>query len=78
MNRDVEQNGVLKTCEELGIGFVPWGPLGQGYGRPPQADLRQTALDRGCTIPAQDQRDDRLRSFVPELLSQITNARLNR
>jgi len=31
MNRDVEQNGVLKTCEELGIGFVPWGPMGQGY-----------------------------------------------
>jgi aryl-alcohol dehydrogenase-like predicted oxidoreductase len=31
MNRDVEQNGVLKICEELGIGFVPWGPMGQGY-----------------------------------------------
>ena len=31
MNREVEQNGVLKTCEELGIGFVPWGPVGQGY-----------------------------------------------
>jgi aryl-alcohol dehydrogenase-like predicted oxidoreductase len=31
MNRDVEQNGVLKTCEDLGIGFVPWGPMGQGY-----------------------------------------------
>lgn len=22
---------VLKTCEELGIGFVPWAPLGMGY-----------------------------------------------
>jgi aryl-alcohol dehydrogenase-like predicted oxidoreductase len=22
---------VLPTCEELGIGFVPWSPLGQGY-----------------------------------------------
>lgn len=31
MERDVEQNGVLKTCEELGIGFVPWGPVGMGY-----------------------------------------------
>ena len=31
MNKDVEQNGVLKTCGELGIGFVPWGPVGQGY-----------------------------------------------
>jgi aryl-alcohol dehydrogenase-like predicted oxidoreductase len=31
MTRDVEQNGVLKACEELGIGFVPWGPVGMGY-----------------------------------------------
>jgi len=31
MTRDVERNGVLKTCEELGIGFVPWGPVGLGY-----------------------------------------------
>jgi len=31
MERDPEHNGVLKTCEELGIGFVPWGPVGMGY-----------------------------------------------
>ena len=31
MNRDPERNGVLQTCEELGIGFVPWGPVGMGY-----------------------------------------------
>lgn len=31
LERDVETNGVLKTCEELGIGFVPWGPVGMGY-----------------------------------------------
>jgi aryl-alcohol dehydrogenase-like predicted oxidoreductase len=29
--RDPEQNGVLATCEELGIGFVPWAPLGMGF-----------------------------------------------
>ena len=29
--RDPERNGVLDTCEELGIGFVPWGPVGLGY-----------------------------------------------
>jgi aryl-alcohol dehydrogenase-like predicted oxidoreductase len=29
--RDPERNGVLSTCEELGIGFVPWAPLGEGY-----------------------------------------------
>jgi aryl-alcohol dehydrogenase-like predicted oxidoreductase len=30
MNRDPERDGVLATCEELGIGFVPWGPIGMG------------------------------------------------
>jgi aryl-alcohol dehydrogenase-like predicted oxidoreductase len=28
--RDAEPE-VLPTCEELGIGFVPWSPLGQGF-----------------------------------------------
>jgi pyridoxine 4-dehydrogenase len=28
--RDPEQNGVLETCRELGIGFVPFSPLGRG------------------------------------------------
>ncbi len=31
MQRDPEKNGVLASCEELGIGFVPWGLVGQGY-----------------------------------------------
>lgn len=54
MERDVEKNGVLQICEELGIGFVPWGPVGMGYltGRmdadtklDPKTDLR-TTFDR--------------------------------
>ncbi|MBB4009708.1 aldo/keto reductase [Allorhizobium taibaishanense] len=28
--RDPEENGVLDTCRELGIGFVPFSPLGRG------------------------------------------------
>jgi aryl-alcohol dehydrogenase-like predicted oxidoreductase len=28
--RDPEAE-VLPTCEQLGIGFVPWSPLGQGF-----------------------------------------------
>jgi aryl-alcohol dehydrogenase-like predicted oxidoreductase len=31
IERSPEHNGVLEACEELGIGFVPWGPLGQGF-----------------------------------------------
>ena len=29
--RDVESNGVLNACSELGIGFVPYSPLGRGF-----------------------------------------------
>lgn len=51
MERGVEKNGVLAACEELGIGFVPWGPVGMGYltGRmdgsaklDPNTDIRTT------------------------------------
>src|ERR1700734_449464 len=51
MNRDPEENGLLATCEELGIGFVPWGPIGMGVLTQaldpdtkfdPKSDLRST------------------------------------
>jgi len=29
--RDPENNGILDTCEELGIGLVPYSPLGRGF-----------------------------------------------
>ena len=29
--RDPERNDVLATCERLGIGFVPYSPLGRGF-----------------------------------------------
>ena len=31
MHRNVEFSGVLKTCRELGIGFVPYSPLNRGF-----------------------------------------------
>jgi len=31
VERAPERNGVLDVCEELGIGFVPWGPLGMAF-----------------------------------------------
>lgn len=53
IERSPERNGVLQACEQLGIGFVPWGPLGQGFlpgkmaidvqaGFNPKNDLRAT------------------------------------
>lgn len=31
MHRAVEDNGVLETCRELGIGFVPYSPINRGF-----------------------------------------------
>ena len=55
--RDVEQNGVLATCEELGIGFVPWAPLGSGF--------LTGAIDPKTTFDAKDFRANAPR-FTPE------------
>ena len=30
-SRDVERDGILAACRELGIGFVPYSPLGRGF-----------------------------------------------
>lgn len=48
----VAENEILATCEELGIGFVPWGPTGRAY----LADRfneysRFAAEDRRATVP---------------------------
>ena len=55
--RDVEQNGVLAACEDLGIGFVPWGPLGAGF--------LTGKIDATTTFDAQDFRNAAPR-FTPE------------
>ena len=55
--RDVEHNGVLATCEELGIGFVPWAPLGAGF--------LTGAIDAKTTFDAKDFRT-RAPRFTPE------------
>jgi aryl-alcohol dehydrogenase-like predicted oxidoreductase len=76
MERDPEQNGVLKTCEELGIGFVPWGPVGMGYltGKvdtrtkfDPKLDLR-SGFDRfsGANLAANMPIVDLLRRFAQQ------------
>jgi aryl-alcohol dehydrogenase-like predicted oxidoreductase len=45
LERSPEHNGVLQACEELGIGFVPWGPLGQSF-LPGKMDVNaQSTLD---------------------------------
>jgi aryl-alcohol dehydrogenase-like predicted oxidoreductase len=57
--RDPEHE-VLPTCEELGIGFVPWSPLGMGY--------LTGKLTPSTTFPAGDLRGMFPR-FTPEAMS---------
>jgi aryl-alcohol dehydrogenase-like predicted oxidoreductase len=72
--RDPEQE-VLSTCEELGIGFVPWSPLGMGYltGKvttfttfDPTADLRSSASFPRFTTEA-----IRANKVIVELLERV-------
>jgi aryl-alcohol dehydrogenase-like predicted oxidoreductase len=61
MERSVENNGVLQACEELGIGFVPWGPLGQGF------------LPGKLSLDAQARFDDKtdLRKTFPRFSAEV-------
>ena len=61
MNRDPERNGVLQACEELGIGFVPWGPLGMGY--------LAGKLDAGSTLDPKTDLRAGFDRFTPENLA---------
>jgi aryl-alcohol dehydrogenase-like predicted oxidoreductase len=79
MERGVERNGVLQACEALGIGFVPWGPLGMGYltGKidarttlDPKTDLR-SGFDR---FSAQNLRANRAVVDVLRQFAQKKNA----
>lgn len=59
----VPEHGILSTCEELGIGFVPWGPVHRGFltGRFNQS-TRFDKSDRRAAVP----------SFTPEALKANT------
>ncbi len=63
MFRDVETNGVLDTCRELGIGFVPYSPMNRGF-------LGGDINEYTCFDPNNDNRQT-LPRFSPE------NIRLN-
>ncbi len=86
MERSVERNGVLAVCEELGIGFVPWGPVGMGYlaGKmaadtmlDPKSDLR-SLFDRFSreNLAANQPILDALRNFAAKRNATMAQASL--
>lgn len=57
--RDPETSGILDVCEELGIGFVPFSPLGRGF--------LTGAMGKDTKIGAKDFRAQ-LPRFTPEAM----------
>jgi aryl-alcohol dehydrogenase-like predicted oxidoreductase len=58
---EIEDNGVLAACEELGIGLVPYSPLGRGY--------LTGKIDDKTTYDSSD-----IRSNNPRFTSEAINA----
>lgn len=69
--RDPEPK-VLPTCEELGIGFVPWSPLGQGFltGKI-DASTRFESTDFRAVFPRFTEEARKANQAVVDLLNQI-------
>ncbi len=57
--RAIEENGALAVCEELGIGLVPYSPLGRGY--------LTGKVDESTTFDSSDIRSRNPR-FTPEAI----------
>jgi aryl-alcohol dehydrogenase-like predicted oxidoreductase len=70
--RDPEAE-VLPTCEELGIGFVPWSPLGQGFltGEVSATTTFDSATDLRATFPRFTPEARKANQAVVELLRAI-------
>jgi aryl-alcohol dehydrogenase-like predicted oxidoreductase len=69
--RDPEPD-VLPTCEELGIGFVPWSPLGQGFltGKI-DASTKFESTDFRASFPRFTEEARKANQAVVDLLNQI-------
>ena len=64
---------VLQTCEELGIGFVPWSPLGMGYLTGTVTPLMvHGSADLRATLPRFTQQARRANWPVVELLQRVS------
>jgi aryl-alcohol dehydrogenase-like predicted oxidoreductase len=70
--RDPEAE-VLPTCEELGIGFVPWSPLGQGFltGKVDAKMTLDSTSDLRATFPRFTPEARKANQAVVDLLSVI-------
>ena len=72
--RAPETNGILEACDELGIGFVPYSPLGKGFLTGAiNKDTKLAENDFRSNIPRfQPDAMDKNQAFV-DLLKRVAN-----
>jgi len=73
--REPETNGVLATCEELGIGFVPFSPLGKGFltGKIDANTQFGSGDMRGSVFPRFSAENRKANQAVVDLLTRIAD-----
>ena len=70
----IEENGALAACEELGIGLVPYSPLGRGYLTGAiNVDTKFASVDIRSRNPRFTKKAIEANRVVIELLEQIGN-----
>jgi aryl-alcohol dehydrogenase-like predicted oxidoreductase len=71
--REPETNGVLAACEELGIGFVPFSPLGKGFltGKIDEHTQFASSDMRGSVFPRFSAENRKANQSVVDLLARI-------
>jgi aryl-alcohol dehydrogenase-like predicted oxidoreductase len=71
--REPETNGVLASCEDLGIGFVPFSPLGKGFltGKIDENTRFESSDMRGTTFPRFTPENRKANQGMVDLLKRI-------
>jgi aryl-alcohol dehydrogenase-like predicted oxidoreductase len=71
--REPETNGVLNICEQLGIGFVPFSPLGKGFltGKIDEKTQFAESDMRGSVFPRFSADNRKANQAVVDLLTRI-------
>jgi aryl-alcohol dehydrogenase-like predicted oxidoreductase len=71
--REPEASGVLAACEELGIGFVPFSPLGKGFltGKITESTEFESGDMRGTTFPRFTPENIRANLAFVELIQRV-------
>lgn len=77
MHREVETNGVLDVCRELGIGFVPYSPINRGFlgGCINEYTVFDTSNDNRHTLPRFQPEAIRANTRIVNVLQQFGRTR---